>query len=50
MKLKTLTGIDMIVQKLTNFVLEVAKTETPIIPRGNSQKITYPIEIRVLVQ
>jgi len=49
-KLKTPSDIEVVVQKLTNDIMEAAKVATPIIPRGNNQDTTYPFEIRELVQ
>ncbi|KAL5239731.1 hypothetical protein ACI65C_007141 [Semiaphis heraclei] len=49
-KLKTPSDIEMVVQKLTKDITEAIKVATPIIPGGNNREITYPLEIRELVQ
>jgi len=38
------------VQKLTNDITEAVKVAIPIIPGENNREITYPFEIRELVQ
>lgn len=40
----------MVVQNITNDITEVTKVATPIIPEENNREITYPLEIRELVQ
>jgi len=49
-KLKTPSDIEVVVQKLTKDITEAIKVATPIIPGGNNREITYPLEIRELVQ
>lgn len=50
MRLKSPTDIELSVKKLTDEIVEAAKTSTPKAHKGNDRQFTYPKEIRDLVQ
>jgi len=45
LKLKTPSGIEVVLQKLTNDITEAAKVATPKIARGNNQETTYRLKL-----
>ncbi|VVC42957.1 Reverse transcriptase domain, partial [Cinara cedri] len=49
-RLKTSIEIDSAVEQLTNNIVKAAKVATPIIPTDDNREITYPMDIKNLVQ